>query len=451
MNALLCLTVSLLSAGPAPAWTAHFQKLPPEREVIRDARTQREIVFLTSPDSTSTLNYPTCRSWTADGRFVIFESIRPRPGERASRVREEKVLMRGPATQPTLRYVERQLMAADVETGDLYWLAPLEVEDTASYGDAQLNVSIQFHADLAPLANRLVYYDMTGHHLYLLDLDTGRRREIWHMTDGTIGDPPSISPDGTRVVFYAGHPGPPENERFRGDTFTIYALDLDPKTGEARPPLHVVTSLTSRKGDRYKQDPRDWLIINHCQINPKHPDLIGFAHQWGNSYSDGSYWRARIWTSGLNGAGEAPLTLTPARRYHTHEVWGPQGDWMYYVNTGDVERVHRATREVQVIAKGLTTRANHINVSEDERIIVADSYTADRFDADDTRPTPLFLIDAATGKSTTLAVQPVGQFHPRHAHPSISPRADRVGFTVASGSTARVAVMTLPPAGDVEK
>jgi len=428
---LIALIVFLLFCG-AQAMTVTadgiadtFLKIGNERETVTDAKTGREITFLTGPEYVDTLYYPTCRSWTRDGRFLLLESERPRP-------------------DGTRKPLERQLLMADVETGDLYWLATLDVENTAQYGDCHLRVSSQFHADYSPGAHRIVYYDMTGHHLYLLDLGTGRTENLYHMTSGTIGDPPSIATDGGRVVFYAGHPGPPEMDWFTGRTFTIYALDLDPETGKARGEPYVITSYTGRKGSDYKNNPRDTIHINHCQINPKDPDQVGYAHEYGGAPTDGSWAKARIWFTRVDGSDNAPLTLTPVGRWHTHEVWGPLGEWMYYVDSGEVARIHAASRKIELLTRNMQPRATHISVSPDENTVVADAFGG-MGTADDGNPLAgIVRVDVKTGQTELLAVQPYHRSHPRHTHPNISPDGSKVGFTAACGNTSRVGFMALP-------
>ena len=53
-----------------------FVRIGNEMERVRDGRTGREIVYLTGSPHVDTLYYPTCRSWTADGRFLLLESQR---------------------------------------------------------------------------------------------------------------------------------------------------------------------------------------------------------------------------------------------------------------------------------------------------------------------------------------------------------------------------------------
>jgi Tol biopolymer transport system component len=395
-----------------------------ERETITDEQTGREIVFLTGPEYVDTLYYPTCRSWTKDGRFLLLESERPRP-------------------DGSHKPLERQLLMADVETGDLYWLATLDVENTVQYGDRHLRMSSQFHADYCPDKNRIVYYDMTGHNLYLLDLATGHTEHLYHMSSGTIGDPPSIAEDGSRVVFYAGHPGPPETDWFTGRTFTIYALDLDRETGKAKGEPYVITSYTARKGKSYRENPRDTIHINHCQINPADPDEIGYAHEYGGSPTDGSVAKARIWFTRVDGSDDGPLTLTPVGRWHTHEVWGPLGEWMYYVDSGEVVRINAQTREIEMLTNNMQPRATHIAVSRDEKVVVADAFSGMGTAPDGNPLSGVVRVDVETGKTELLAVQPYHRSHPRHTHPNISPDGSKVGITAACRNTSRVGYIEL--------
>ena len=76
-----------------------FVRIGNEREVITDARTGREVTFMTGPEHMNTLCYPTCRSWTRDSRYLLIESTRP-------------------GLDGTHDPLERQLLMADTQTGD---------------------------------------------------------------------------------------------------------------------------------------------------------------------------------------------------------------------------------------------------------------------------------------------------------------------------------------------
>jgi len=185
-----------------------------------------EIHYVTSEPCLNTIAYPTCRTWTADGKCLFIESTRPRPD----------------GTQVPH---ERQLLKINIETGEAAHLATLEVEDTKQYGVGQVGASSQYHTDYAPEANVLVYYDMTGHNMYLLDVATGRSNRILHEPEGTIGDPPAITPDGTRVVYYVLYRSI-ANRFLSNVTSVIFALDVDPKTLEAVAEPKIVTAYAGR-------------------------------------------------------------------------------------------------------------------------------------------------------------------------------------------------------------
>lgn len=423
---LLTLTASISLAAVNDGLADCFPKIGNEREVIRDEKTGRPITFLTGPEHMDTVYYPTARSWTRNGRYVLLESDRPRP-------------------DGTIHPGERQLLAAEVETGDLYWLASLEVEDTELYGDAHQRMSSQYHADYAPGAHSIVYYDMTGHRAFYLDLGNGKKTQILHMKDGTIGDPPSISTDGARVIFYAAHPGPRAGDHFIGSTFAIYSLDIDLQTGQPAGSPQLLTAYPGRKGRDYKKDARDLIIVNHCQINPTDKDRVGYAHQVSRSVSDGTIQEARIWEISVSDPYGKPVLITPARRWHTHEVWGPKGTFFYFIDTGQVARVDTHTGKMETLAKGLEPRAWHLTVSPDAKTVVTDTFAGYGGPRDGLDLHGILKVDVESGKHELLAVQPGHRSHPRHPHPNFSPRGDKVAFVVAAHKeNARLAVVDIP-------
>ena len=55
----------------------------------------------------------------------------------------------------------------------------------------------------------------------------------------------------------------------------------------------------------------------------------------------------------------------------------------------------------------------------------------------------IVLLDVPTGKITTLAHQMGGLYHPRHIHPTINRKGNKVAFTVADGPNSKVAVISI--------
>ena len=430
---LVLLSLVLCTDGARAQLAGHFPVIGNERHVVTDRVSGREVIFLTDGKYINSTQYPHNRGWLENDRYVMFESTRPRPAGK-------------PATgdNSDYRHVERQLLAADVETGDIYWLATIEVEDTARYGRHHLAMSTQYHADYAPATHSVVYYDMTGHNLYMLSLTTGERRHVLHVPDGTIGDPPTICDDGTRVMIYIAYPDPARSPLFGGRTTIAAYLDINPATNEAVGPLHPVYSWTHR---RYPiaGNPDNDINICHAVINPANKDEFSFCHGY-NGYSDGSIDCVRTWYGRTDGSVIRMANPTPKGHIFTHEIWGPKGRLIYYVdivNSGGISAVDPRTGEVTKLIENVMPRCLHISLSGDEKRIVFDTQRATPMDENLNHLEDVVLFDVATGKTRVLAHQMEGRDHPRQMHPSLNRKGDKVHFTVADGPNSKVAVVRI--------
>lgn len=369
----------------------------------------------------NTIAYPTCRTWSADGKSLFVESDRPRP---------DGVYVPG----------ERQLLKVDIADGKVTHLATLEVEDVSQYGPAHMRASSQYHADYSPDANVLVYFDMTGHNMYLLDPDSGRCSRIVHEPEGTIADPPSISTDGTRVVYYAVFPGI-ENRAFVGPGSVIFALDVDPKTLEVVRGPEVVVAFPARKGPTYAENPGDQVRVNHCQINPANRDHVSYAHEFHNVNVDGSLMKTRLWQVMADGTENRPVIRQERGEGHTHEVFAPSGKSLYYVDfwARSVFAVDFESGERRLVFEAPDYLPNHITISPDERFIAADIWADWGEDEHGNRNSGILLVDTQTGEQRVLCRFPRGRKHPAHPHPSFSPDGTNIAFTLADGENAQVA------------
>ena len=380
---------------------------------------------LTDTPGINTIGYPTCRTWSADGTSLFVESDRPRP---------DGVCIPG----------ERQLLKVDIADGKVTHLATLEVEDVAQYGPAHIKASSQYHADYAPLANTLVYFDMTGHNMYLLDPDSGRCANILHEPEGTIADPPSISTDGTRVVYYVLYPAV-ENRLFTGVNSVIFALILDPKTLEVSRGPRILVAYPGRKGPTYAENPRDQVHVNHCQINPANRDHICYAHEFHNIGVDGSPMKTRLWQVMSDGSYDRPVIRQKAREGHTHEVFGPSGKCLYYVDfwARSVFAVDFESGERRLVFEASEYLPNHITISPDERFIAADTWADEGTDAHGNPMSSILLVDTQTGEQRILCRFPRHEKHPGHPHPSFSPDGTKIAFTLADGENTQVACVDI--------
>lgn len=380
-----------------------------------DKETGVVLHYVTSQPCMNTIGYPTCHTWSRDGEHLFIESGRPRPD----------------GTRPP---IERQLLKLNIETGEAVHLASLEVEDTQSYGQAHMRTSTQYHADYAPEADVLVYYDMTGHNMYLMDAATGRRERILHESEGTIGDPPAITPDGKRVVYHVFFPSI-ANRFMSAVTSVIFSLDVDPKTLKAVSEPKIITVYPGRtvQGPAAEKFTKG-IQVNHSQVNPTNPDHYCYAHEFGGMNTDGSLVLTRTWDN-LDGIDRPVCRLKPGE-WHTHEVIGPKGKALYFVENWGVASVDFETREKRTVYKPPTEtgpRAWHITVSPDEKWIAADMVADGDADADGNYHSGIVLIENATGKSKVLCHIPRGKSHPRHPHPNFSPDGKRIAFVVPDG------------------
>ena len=377
--------------------------------------------IITDAPGINTIGYPTCRTWSRDGKSLFVESSRPRPDG---------------ASRPN----ERQLLKVDIADDKVTHLATLEAEDVTQYGQAHISISSQHHADYAPLANTLVYYDMTGHNMYLLNLDTGRSARILHEPEGTIGDPPSISMDGTRVIYYVVYPSI-ENRFFTGLNSVIFSLDVDPVSLKPLGEPQVVVAYPGRKGPKYAENERDQVHVNHCQINPANRDHISYAHEFHNVNVDGSLMKTRLWRVMADGSDNRPVVRQMPGEGHTHEVFGPKGKSLYFVDfwARSVFAVDFAAGEKRLVFESPDHLPNHITVSPDERWIAADMWADEGTDEHGNPMSGILLVDTDTGNQQVLCRLPRLQKHPGHPHPNFSPDGKKIAFTVAEGPNTQVA------------
>ncbi len=161
-----------------------------------------------------------------NGRYIVFESTRPRPV--------------GGATSG-----EKQLIAADTHTGGLYWLRAITGESPSTYGDAHINLPTEFHYDCCESANLIVFRDITGHRLYCLNLNTGAVNQLLHLAGGTFFGAPTIAANGNWVIINALMKGPDEGSYLAGTTSVVLKIMINPATGQATSSPTVVFDKTS--------------------------------------------------------------------------------------------------------------------------------------------------------------------------------------------------------------
>ncbi len=432
-NFLLCLAFCSFSSLYADIADV-FPKIGCEKEVVKDETTGRTITYLTSGEFMNCHNYPHNRSWLENEQYILVESSRPRA---------DGTYNGKPGSESPHFICERQLLAINVSTGNIYHLDTLEMEDYSLY-PGHLPISSQYHADYSPVTNTLIYSDMTGHKLYLLDLNTGKKNCIWHLRDGTFDNVPAMSKNGKVAIVFVAYPGPAKTDLLYGRTTVAFRLDIQGIQLEKDPSLlYSFTDLI---------DPADGRRIAPCHpdINPVDPKVWDFCRGFLHG-SDGTVLKSRTWWGKTDGSMIAVTAVTPKNRIFTHEIWGPKGQFIYYVDipsptdlTGGVSRIDPRIGKPETIFEGLLPRCLHITLDENENRIVYEtqSYTKDNpLDEYNNHLEWLGIFNMKTKKHTRILRFLEGRDHPRQAHPAINGDGTKVAFTTADGYNSRVAII----------
>ncbi|MFI4910401.1 MAG: hypothetical protein ACIAQZ_01900 [Sedimentisphaeraceae bacterium JB056] len=398
--------------------SSNFTYAGNEKTVAVDSVTGYQLNYLTNNQYMNTSCYPHNRGWSNDGNYIFIESDRPRPDGQ-------------PSTGNTVgdyHFIERQLLAVNVNNGDIYWLGSIEVEDISQYGVNHVSMSSQYHIDYSPGADILVYYDMTGHRLYTLDLDTGNRNLIWHSEYATLGDTPSISWDGRAVLVYACSAKPTDSSFFSGKTTSIYKIRLNTETGEAIGLPKLVYSYSNRSD--ISQDSE--INIGHVIIDPMDVSQMTFCHGYSGS-ADGSVQKRRVWYGKTDGS--LIKSLTDTQNIDTHEMWGFSNRYSYFVRIkssgSSIQKLDVLNGGLEEVFSSTSLAIIHIGLDKAENLFVFDTFNS--LIDDYTRNIGIWLYNRAEASLIQVASQIGGVNHPRHPHPILRPDGKMIAFNVGVG------------------
>jgi Tol biopolymer transport system component len=419
----LLLASSMPSAPAAEMPPESWIKAGNEKQIVRDDATWtdatgREIRYLTSAEYQNGIFHPCCQSWSKDNRHIWFTSTRPRP---------DGTHIEG----------EAQLMAADTRTGDLYWLATLPGENTSR------NRWNPHHADYNSRKNTIIFTDMDDKNLHALQLDTGAVTHLWKMDDGHLGHPFSISADGRRLAFPARIEGQGAIFCFKSPAHAVFYLELDETGTKAAGMPRMIISHPARKISGTNEPLHGNIKITHIQLNPADRDLLSYC-EGPCAPSD-----AQIRTVRADGSDARNLLPAFAGRAPSHALWGPDGKWLYFTDTGSIARISINGETVEPLSGHHKLRAMHLSISDDRNRIAYDLYNTDGLKDADGNVTrgEIWWFDVETKTPIKLANAAWNERTRMYARPKIAPDGSAVIFNVAEGKGSRVAFMLLPAPG----
>ncbi len=370
-----------------------------EMERIVDAETGRTVRYLTSGRSIDTIFHYHNTTWgVIHGRdYLFFESSRDRPPGAG-------------ATVPG----ERQVMAADIETGDLYYLTSIGYDGAG--GDdpwfRQVNTPVQYHAFYNDTAKTLFYFDKRRTRLFAYRCLTGERKLLRTMPEGAIPRELSHHADeqGVRLVY----PYLLDGKHF------IEVLDLD---GD----LNLLASAIVRESPPGE-------AINHISIRPGDRDTILYNRVHGTALTE----RQNL-VAGLRPGGTD--VEFDKGRVVDHPVWGRRGQSLYWDdNEGGLCRFTPASGVVERLLK-LPQVPVHNQLSSDERLWVYDTRSSEIFSGEvpgcigpaSNWQGAIHVCDITAGVSEKYANILWAHPQPRHPHPQFSADDKHLAFVTGAG------------------
>ena len=407
------------SAGTDLAFYLHSVSAPSswifvgnEKEEVVDSETGRTVVYLTNGESLDTHFHYHGGSWgTVNGRsYLFFSSSRERPvavGEALSG--------------------ERQIMAADTETGDLYYLTsiPNPVEGMSYYHrpyQATYNDDLKMVFFWGLQRRRLYAYNcMTGAQTLLVTLPVGQSSRL--LDD--FADENTV-----RLIYPFSDSG--TNREY------VEAADFDRS-------LNLISRTvirTSPEGDD----------LNHVEISPADKNIFFYKHH--QDFGSESY-MAILKTADLESQQGDAAVNSNETPYVDHMIWGALGENIYWDdNTGNLWSYSRITETKQIVGNASPI---HNQLSPDEKLWVYDyrdevyPYYSASFENPTGRTTHLenwygsiWIHDMATDTSVKYANIIWGSPHPRHPHAVFSPNGEMISFVTGMDSeNSRVAIMQI--------
>jgi len=345
-----------------------------EMERVVDPETGKTVVYLTSGQSLDTHFHFHNGSWgTINGTtYLFFSSSRERPAAAGKTVPGE-----------------RQIMAANVETGDLYYLATIPNENPESSSQWSFR---PYFASYNDVAKTIFFWDK-------------QRRMIYPYT--------IRGKNGKNSGYIA-----------------VSDFDRDLDLLSTRIVLRCPTN----------------EALNHVEINPANKEVF-FYKRHHEKRPNGSFGRASLYIKNLAEPESEDFFVNSTNQTIDHMVWGESGRHIYWDNNaGDLWRLDYPSCKTKIVGSGGNI---HNQLSPDEKLWVYDlrkdppcfAEQIDGFKIESWKGS-IWIHDMGSNTSARYANIIWGSPHPKHPHARFSPDGSMISFTTGmDNENSRVAIM----------
>ncbi|MCP5524938.1 MAG: PD40 domain-containing protein [Verrucomicrobiales bacterium] len=356
---LLC-SFHLVSASDSQAGS----RFPSERSTYRDSVTGRDVIRLTTSPAEDVKIYQTHPSWTADGKWIVFNSDR--------------------TGTP-------QLFAVHEEQGGI-----VQLTDEPGVNVGQVCLSRREPALLTLIGNEVVRLDF-GESLRSPAVEANpvppRRTVVGRIPEGAaLSGTMSWNASETALLAGFSHGGGEGGAR----TWSVESLDLERRlwTTVLRPGFQV----------------------GHVQANPERDDLIMYCHETGGDADQ------RMWLVHADGTGNRPFYQESFDEWVTHELWWG-GERALFTAWPKDDAMRRKPHGIASVTLDGVVRFHsrfpywHVTGAAGQPYVVGDTFAGE-----------IIRVEPETGERTVLTQGHRPKPQGAHPHVSLDPSGTKVLF-----------------------
>jgi len=410
--------LSLYSAFLLAAGCAVEQKVPSawisvgnEMEQVVDPETGKTVVYLTAGKSLDTHFHFHNGTWgTINGTtYLFFSSSRKRP-------------VAAGKTVPG----ERQIMAANVEIGDLYYLTTIPNKNPESSSQWSFR---PYYASYNDIAKTIFFWDKQRRRVFGYNCLTGEQKQMLTLPPGAVSRELDdfVDADSVRLIYpYTIRGKSGKNSGY------IAVSDFD----------HSLNLLSTRIVLRCPTNE----ALNHVEINPANKEVF-FYKRHHEKRPNGSFGWASLYIKNLADPDSEDFFVNSTNQTIDHMVWGESGKHIYWDNNaGDLWCLDYPSCKMQIIGTGGNI---HNQLSPEEKLWVYDlrkppPYFREEIDGFkiESWKGSIWIHDMDSNTSAKYANIIWGSPHPKHPHARFSPDGTIISFTTGmDNENSRVAIM----------